>query len=155
VANERKINPFQLYTTLPQKRWMISLLIMKRKSIHPMEWKVSYDRMNAFYISLLTMKSSFAFGTVYGYCSWLWKGNSKLRLFYLNHMLAGMQYCIYRYDCGPEMLSTLLTSHQSQPESCASAVVVVVAAVGGRSRTRPLLWLQQQQLTCMDYAALL
>jgi hypothetical protein len=46
-------------------RWMISLLLMKRKSIHPMEWKVSFHRMNAFYISLLTMKSSIAFGTVY------------------------------------------------------------------------------------------
>jgi metal-dependent HD superfamily phosphatase/phosphodiesterase len=43
---------------------MISLLIMKIKSIHPMEWKVSFYRMNAFYISLLTMKSSIAFGTV-------------------------------------------------------------------------------------------
>jgi hypothetical protein len=41
-----------------------SLLIMKRKSIYPMEWKVSSPRMNAFYISLLTMKSSIAFGTV-------------------------------------------------------------------------------------------
>jgi hypothetical protein len=30
-----------------------------------MEWKVSLHRMNAFYISLLTMKSSIAFGTVY------------------------------------------------------------------------------------------
>jgi hypothetical protein len=38
---------------------------MKRKSIHPMEWKVSFYRMNAFYISLLTMKSSIVFGTVY------------------------------------------------------------------------------------------
>jgi hypothetical protein len=30
-----------------------------------MEWKVSFHRMNAFYISLLTMKSYIAFGTVY------------------------------------------------------------------------------------------
>jgi hypothetical protein len=30
-----------------------------------MEWKVSFHRMNSFYISLLTMKSSIAFGTVY------------------------------------------------------------------------------------------
>jgi hypothetical protein len=30
-----------------------------------MEWKVSFYRMNAFYISLLKMKSSIAFGTVY------------------------------------------------------------------------------------------
>jgi hypothetical protein len=30
-----------------------------------MEWKVTFHRMNAFYISLLTMKSSIAFGTVY------------------------------------------------------------------------------------------
>jgi hypothetical protein len=30
-----------------------------------MEWKVSFHRLNAFYISLLTMKSSIAFGTVY------------------------------------------------------------------------------------------
>jgi hypothetical protein len=52
-------------STLSQKRGMISLLIMKRKSIHPMEWKVSFQRMNAFYISLLTMKSYIAFGTVY------------------------------------------------------------------------------------------
>jgi hypothetical protein len=44
---------------------MISLLIMKRKIIHPMEGKVSFYRMNAFYISLLTMKSSMTFGTVY------------------------------------------------------------------------------------------
>jgi hypothetical protein len=44
---------------------MISLLIMKRKSIHPVEGKVSFHRMNAFYISLLTMESSIAFGTVY------------------------------------------------------------------------------------------
>jgi hypothetical protein len=51
--------------TLSQKRWMKSLLIMKRKIIHPMEWKVSFYRMNAFSISLLTMKSSIAFGTVY------------------------------------------------------------------------------------------
>jgi hypothetical protein len=51
--------------TLSQKRWMISLLIMKRKSIHPMEGKVSFHRMNAFYISLLTMKPAIAFGTVY------------------------------------------------------------------------------------------
>jgi hypothetical protein len=29
-----------------------------------MEWKVSFYRMNAFYISLLTIKSSIAFGTV-------------------------------------------------------------------------------------------
>jgi hypothetical protein len=45
---------------------MISLLIMKRKGIHPMEWKISFHRMNDFYISLLTMKSSIAFGTVHG-----------------------------------------------------------------------------------------
>jgi hypothetical protein len=38
---------------------------MKRKIIHPMEGKVSFYRMNAFYISLLTMKSSMTFGTVY------------------------------------------------------------------------------------------
>jgi predicted transcriptional regulator len=44
---------------------MISLLIMKRKSIHPMELEVSFHRMNVFYISLLTMKSSKAFGTAY------------------------------------------------------------------------------------------
>jgi hypothetical protein len=30
-----------------------------------MEWKVSFYRMSAFYISLLTMKSAIAFGTVY------------------------------------------------------------------------------------------
>jgi hypothetical protein len=48
------------YCTLTQKRWMISLSIMKIKSIHPMEWKVSFYRMNVFYISLLTMKSSIA-----------------------------------------------------------------------------------------------
>jgi hypothetical protein len=47
--------------TLSQNRWMISLLIMKRKSIHP-----SFHRMNAFYILLLTMKSYIAFGTVDG-----------------------------------------------------------------------------------------
>jgi hypothetical protein len=52
-------------STLSQKRWMISLLIMKRKSIHPMEWNFSFHRINAFYISLLTMKSSIAFRTVY------------------------------------------------------------------------------------------
>jgi hypothetical protein len=37
---------------------------MKRKSIHPMESKVSSHMMNAFYISLFTMKSSIAFGTL-------------------------------------------------------------------------------------------
>jgi hypothetical protein len=41
---------------------------MKRKNIHPMELKVSFPRMNAFYISLLTMKSSIAFGTVMSKC---------------------------------------------------------------------------------------
>jgi hypothetical protein len=30
-----------------------------------MEWKIAFHRMNSFYISLLTMKSSIAFGTVY------------------------------------------------------------------------------------------
>jgi hypothetical protein len=29
-----------VYGTLSQNRWMISLLIIKRKNIHPMEWKV-------------------------------------------------------------------------------------------------------------------
>jgi hypothetical protein len=53
------------YSTLSQKRWIILLLVMKRKSTHPIEIKVSFHRMNAFYISLLTMKSSLAFGTVY------------------------------------------------------------------------------------------
>jgi hypothetical protein len=69
------------YSTLSQKRLPISLLIKKRKSIHPMAGNVSFHRMNAFYISLLTMKSSIAFGTVYGLISFTFEN-----LLYYNNM---------------------------------------------------------------------
>jgi hypothetical protein len=59
------LRKYSMYSTLSQKRWMISLLIMKCRKHSSYRMKLFIPLDECFFFSLLTMKSSIVFGTVH------------------------------------------------------------------------------------------